>query len=601
MNYRFYIFLYFISTIISTPPPSSEPSYEVFAIEPQTQKENNQDSRQVVLSNKVTIEILDDRVTEEHELRIETENLSGNSHYDYYSEGLTLSEEKILNINSNTCHKYKITEEEQEPTECISNLKIEGNNYIFEYNYELHNDEYIIINYNFTITKITKEIMFRQESITLPNIYPDAYCDYICNIPEKYKVLGLKNNVLNKYSDYMYIYQDNCINETKNDIIRLSAKEGYWKGDMSFYINNLSPIANNIILTFPRLYRGGRNKNINYDIIIDEENILKESNLIKDELFLSVELPSNNNDNKIGVNLHTAFSNNLDDEFIFYPSENLLELDKNINKKIYDAVQEIINDENSEYIEFPIYYRIGKFVYNHITYDSSYKGSNLTALEIFEGKKGVSEHYTILYNTMLNVIGIKTIKVYGWVFDKNILWANELTTGHVWTVALINGEYKELDATWDLFEGISAGHILKGFNSEIYSTSVDLDYSITHNIEFTVNLDEEKEDEEINNVKIPNKKIEEGESESILTELTEEKETDKSEEKEEKEEKNESQSKSNENEVDDDDDYDEEFWELLVKNKTKIIANEPENKDGNKSTNINISNSFYIILLLCLL
>ena len=28
---------------------------------------------------------------------------------------------------------------------------------------------------------------------------------------------------------------------------------------------------------------------------------------------------------------------------------------------------------------------------------------------------------------MLNVIGIKIIKVYGWVFDKNILWGNELT------------------------------------------------------------------------------------------------------------------------------------------------------------------------------
>ena len=73
---------------------------------------------------------------------------------------------------------------------------------------------------------------------------------------------------------------------------------------------------------------------------------------------------------------------------------------------------------------------------------------------------------------MLNSIGIKTLAVVGWAFQKEETSANEKTIGHAWTVALIDGKWKELDSTWGLFEGIPAGHILKGFNREIYTFSI---------------------------------------------------------------------------------------------------------------------------------
>ena len=44
-----------------------------------------------------------------------------------------------------------------------------------------------------------------------------------------------------------------------------------------------------------------------------------------------------------------------------------------------------------------------------MTYDLSYSGKKLTLKEIYQGKKGVCEHYTLLYNAMLNSIGIKTL------------------------------------------------------------------------------------------------------------------------------------------------------------------------------------------------
>ena len=203
--------------------------------------------------------------------------------------------------------------------------------------------------------------------------------------------------------------------------------------------------------------RGGKNKNDNYEIINDEGTELKESDLIKDKIFLEVKLPGTNKKNE-GVNLKTVFSNNLEEDFDFYPTEEFLELEQNIDDKIKAKVDEIINDQNSEFKGYPNYYKIGKFVNSHITYDLSYLGKNLTALEIFEGQRGVCEHCTTLYNTMLNCIGIKTQRIFGWAFEGENTSGDENTVGHAWTLALINNngisKYMELDSTWDLFEGV---------------------------------------------------------------------------------------------------------------------------------------------------
>ena len=67
---------------------------------------------------------------------------------------------------------------------------------------------------------------------------------------------------------------------------------------------------------------------------------------------------------------------------------------------------------------------------------------------------------------MLNSIGIKTLKVYGWAFKDEETLATEEDIGHAWTAALINGKWIELDATWGLFDGITTGHILQGIGED---------------------------------------------------------------------------------------------------------------------------------------
>ena len=188
------------------------------------------------------------------------------------------------------------------------------------------------------------------------------------------------------------------------------------------------------------------------------------------------------------MKLSTSFTNKLTNQFNVYLPEKYYNIDlTKIPQKIKDKVNEIIKEKS----DFPNYYKLGKFVNSYMTYDLSYTGKNLTLEEIYNGKKGVCEHYTLLYNAMLNCIGIKTLYISGWAFDQEQTSGNKKTAGHAWTAALIDGKWKELDATWGLFEGIPAGHIYKNFGLDVYSyntrASPDAKITLVNNPSITMN------------------------------------------------------------------------------------------------------------------
>ena len=499
MDFKIQILIFLISTIISSPPPTPVPPYKVSIEEPKLKEakqsisnlrklgNDGTEPKQFVESTKVIVNILEKGVLEEHDVNLTTKNLNESNCYTHYGFSISLSQGESLEVKSNSCYKLKLsgTANLEEEDKCIASETKDANTYRFSYNYTLFSGEYIIIKYSYLITKETPEILFRQESISVPGIYKGGICDYKFVLPDSYSNLGLKSYNFTKESDKIYTYKGNCPSEQIADEVRLSPKESFWIADLGINFESQEQIRNNVTVVFPRMYRGGKNRNENYTITTYEGEVLNESNIIKDEIFLEASIPGKNN-KKIGVNLTTAFSNKLDDEFIVYTSENFYDIKKdNINDTIKTKAEEILNNRSSEYKDKPNYYKIGKFVNSYMTYDLSFHGKNLTVNEIYEKKRGVCEHYTILYNAMLNAIGIKTIKTFGWAFDKDQTYANESTVGHAWTVALINDSFIELDSTWGLFEGIPAGHILKGFNQEEYSyySSTKQNISKRHNLQ----------------------------------------------------------------------------------------------------------------------
>ena len=505
MNFFIFIIIFNILSIItSSPPPIPQPHYQTFIETPIVQIDDNQKSslknleeiKIISESTNVNVYFTENERIEEHRIKITPLNLESGLYFPGTSFSQIMPDGKILKLNSNFCEKDSIPEGEKdlEKNKCTAEFIENGQEYKFKYNFILRKDEHIIITYNISIIKESKEILYKQESVSVSSVYKTGNCTFKFIIPDYYTNLGLKNNLLEKKSDRVYAYEGECPSEVISEVIRYAPNQSFWKAQVNIYCSSSSKISKYVNLTFPRYYRGGKNKNKNYKITLYDNTKLKESELIKDETFLKVTVPGKNN-TKIGVNLKTAFSNVLREKFDVYPSENYYQIEGNIDEVIKAKVQEIINNSSSQYKDYPDYYKIGKFVFSYMTYDLSYHGKEKTALEIYNEKRGVCEHYTILYNAMLNSIGIKTLNTFGWAFSNDETSANQDSIGHAWTVALIDNNWIELDATWDLFEGIP--HIFEGFKKGSYSylsyEKVELEF--TKNINLVDNLDDEEDDE----------------------------------------------------------------------------------------------------------
>ena len=276
----------------------------------------------------------------------------------------------------------------------------------------------------------------------------------------------------------------------------MSPRVSHWKVDMNHTLTNTEPLNRDITLTILRMYKGGKLRNKNYNLTTYEGVELNDSAIITEIYKQDVKLPGHNN-TKVSANLKTAFSNNLDNDFILDVPDEFYELETNIPDDIKKKVDEIVNDKNSEFKDYPDYVKVGKFVNRHMTYNISKMGVSMTPLEVYNEKNGVCEHYTLLYNTMLNYLGYKTFSIVGYGLENGQTSANQNTIGHAWTGALINGTVKELDSTWNLFEGISSAHVLKGFKKEIFNVQgpIGLEYFKELNLQWIPNLDGEKEND----------------------------------------------------------------------------------------------------------
>ena len=101
----------------------------------------------------------------------------------------------------------------------------------FKYDGEIGNGDKLIIDYKYNKTKTTKQILYKQETITIPLISGASYCDYEFKIPEDYIDLGLKNNLLTKTAERTYSFKGDCPNPSIEESIRYSPEEVMWKAE----------------------------------------------------------------------------------------------------------------------------------------------------------------------------------------------------------------------------------------------------------------------------------------------------------------------------------------------------------------------------------
>ena len=419
-----------------------------------------------IQNSTATINFHDTYRTVDHKMILIPQGLGSNSYFPGYSFSLSSSDITFEDV-SNTC---EILDNNGKEYKCEIEHTIGTNSISFKIDGKIYDGYRLIVNYIYKDKrKNSADILYKRESVSIPIIKDASFCNYKYIIPNGYKDLGLQNNYLTKDSknENTYIYYKKCPDTQINDEIRFSPKEATWETDMKLSVESPTVFTNDVTFRFPQYYKGGRLEEKYYKIKSLEKEEYNEKDNIYESIKYQIKIPAANK-LKAGVEIKANFTNNLDNYFKVDIPEKLYSIDlSKVDKEIQDKANEIISESSS----LPNYQKIGKWINSYMKYNNSYTGRNLTLKQIYEGRTGVCEHYTLLYNAMLNTIGINTLYVTGWAFNGTQTSGNEKSIEHAWTAALIDGKWKELDATWGLFEGISSSHIFKNYGKDVFSYS----------------------------------------------------------------------------------------------------------------------------------
>ena len=428
-------------------------------------KESNNEIKINILSRYKKVLITDYGQEIEDLYKIKISNFFTN----YYSSGISYP----LMLDT----KYKIDLVE------LNGQKVEykgDNNQIEIPNFGAYNNQYAEIHLKYRYFTNNDNQIYRQESIITSNV-KNSYCKLFIEIPDNYVVLS-SNDIFqrNKNNNNEYYYNDIAKEDKIVEIIKLSIKKGEWdiqkeitlKADKNF---------EKCEFKINKIFKGGNLKEESYEIIKDKAELIDDNN--NNNFIFKY---NNENINKVIIGFKIRVKNSTTD-YIF-DKDNILitkipENDKQFFKNLSDN---ILKEDKSE---FPVYKKLGKWVYNYMTYNLLLVGREMTAKEIYNKKIGVCEHFTILYNTLLVSQGINAVKISGYALDsiegnnedKNNMNKNENNkpstledNKHSWTLALIDGTWVPLDATWKLFEkNVPISHIFQNYgNSYFYKKSI---------------------------------------------------------------------------------------------------------------------------------
>ncbi len=328
----------------------------------------------------------------------------------------------------------------------------------------------------------TKNFLYQIIWIYIPSTFKDTLCKYTFKAHSNSIIVGLQNDRFDKKNSSAYIYDGICPSEYIMDNLRLTPYQVTWNvyNEITMSITEIPSFA---FISVQKSYFGGSNYNFTKNELLTS---IKENDTLKIDKDYDLTF-KNFKKNEGYFKLNLTFSSS---PVFWNVTENGLENNKNTstNESLILAKEILKNDTSSK----PDYYKIGKWVYNNIIYNISYSGETLSIADIIEIKQGVCHHYTLLYNSLLNSIGIETIYASGYdVKDLN----NPTKGRHAWTIAKIDGKWIGLDATWGLFSGyLPLCHLFTDFGTSY----LPLYYSIGGKVDFN-----EKE-EEIKLVEIVN-------------------------------------------------------------------------------------------------
>ena len=381
----------------------------------------------------------------------------------------------ILNFNHglllDTKYEIELVELNGEKAEYL-----DENSVIKIKNFGAFNNQFAEIHLKYKYFKKEKNDINRIESMVVSNI-KNTYCKFIISIPEDYVVLQTNDIFpVSQSNKNEYIFDGISKEDTLKEYVKFSTKKGEWDIQKEITLEGEKNIEK-CNFKIDRIFKGGNLEIVSYEIIKENAEFVED---IEQNKFIFDYKNLNTNKVKIQWNIKAKNSTT---NYIFDGNNDLIiKIPKEDEIFFKELSNKILEEDNSN---FPLYKKLGKWVYNYMTYNLSYLGRKLTAKQIYDKKMGVCEHYSLLYNTLLTAQGIKVVKVSGYALANNRIGNNDNDISiqnnnendlsdrrHAWSLAFIDGNWIPLDATWNLFEkNVPLTHIFQNYGDSTNNTT----------------------------------------------------------------------------------------------------------------------------------
>ena len=341
------------------------------------------------------------------------------------------------------------------------NGKYEFNSNTFSFEFDLENEESIKI--SFTYFEIRENLLeyYRQLRVNIPNFFYGSVCHVIIKIPLFFKIISQVNNLfIEDLQDNIFLFDGIIPKEGITEIFKLSIQKGKWKGKIlqHFYLKrDIFPL----IIYSNKFFQCGFYKFLKYDIStsnIDNEKIIEDEKFFK-FYFQDDQILEGN------FTFKTIFENDIEGNYFVNNIENKIKKFENEEEyNFFKELSEKIISQNK--INIPNYVKLGKWVNSFLKYNPLLTNKKISLEEIIKIKEGVGEHFTQLYNMLLNSIGISSIFVNGLSHncDNKLIEINSKFINHAWTLSKINNKWIPLDCTFGFFDGkLPISHIFLNF------------------------------------------------------------------------------------------------------------------------------------------
>lgn len=273
------------------------------------------------------------------------------------------------------------------------------------------------------------------------------------------------------YNDNFYIWTGTVPKNGIAELFEMTLKEGKWLVSTIIDISSKGESLNGLELEIPNNFIGGNNTILNYNVSTTQGSSNDIITVGKDKII--ARFIKYNNTNGF-VRIDAKIKNNYNN-FYWLNNFDINDTLKINNDYISTYNTLIFNINNEDKTNLPIHIKIAKWVHKNIKYDKSFVGRDLSSKDILLIKRGVCEHYAILYQDLLRSIGIpaKTVSGISYDFDKNKF------ENHAWVMVNYNSQWLPIDPTWGIYSGkLPISHIFlynNIKNSVKYSTSKNID------------------------------------------------------------------------------------------------------------------------------